>query len=75
MSIIMCMGYFTLDCNLSMSAYILGWLPLHIKTRFQNKTKTKLRKMFATSCRHFSLVKFRQVKYIIKRRTCAEYVS
>ena len=39
------------------------------KTKFQLKTKTKLRKVFATSCRHFSLARFRQVMYIIKKQT------
>ena len=31
---IVCIGSFTLDWNLGKSAYILGWLPLHIKTKF-----------------------------------------
>ena len=66
MRIIMCMGPFTLDWNLSKSAYILGWLPLYIKTKFQNKTKTH--KIFTTSCHHFSLGKFFQVRYIIKNK-------
>ena len=74
MSIIKCMNSFILDCNLSKSAKILGWLPLHIKTKFQNKTKTKPRKIFATSCRHFSLAKFCQVRYIIKKQTRAKNV-
>ena len=67
-SIIMCIGFFTLGWNLSKSAKILDWLTLYIKTKFQNKTNTKPRKIFATSCRHFSLVKFRQVRHIIKKQ-------
>ena len=47
----------------------LCWLPLHIKTNFQNKAKTNLRKISATSCRDFSLAKFCQVRYIIKKKT------
>ena len=66
MSIIMCMRSFTLDWNLSKSALILGWLSLYIKTRFQNKT-TKRHKIFTTSCHRFSLAKFCQVRYIIKK--------
>ena len=42
--------------------------------KFQNKTKTKLHKIFAASCRHFSLVKVCQVKHIIKKQTRAKIV-
>ena len=41
MSIIMCMGSFTIDWNLSKSAYILVFLPMYIKAKFQYKAKTK----------------------------------
>ena len=68
MSIIMCMRSKTLDWNLSKSAKILGSLPLYIKTKFQNKTKTKPRNFFDNSCRLLSLVKFWQVSYIIKNK-------
>ena len=34
-------GSFTLDWNISKSAQILGWLPSHIKTKTESKTKTK----------------------------------
>ena len=35
MSIIMCMVSFTIDWNLSKSAYILVFLPMYIKAKFQ----------------------------------------
>ena len=53
----------------SQSVWILGWLSLHIQTKFQNKTKTKLHKFCATSYRYFSLAKFCQLRYIIKKQT------
>ena len=65
MSIIISMGSFTLEWNLSKSGEILGWLLLHIKAKFQNKTKTKPRKIFATSSSLF----FCQVRCIIKKQT------
>ena len=70
----MCMGYFTLDWNLSRSAQILGRLNLQIKTKLQNKTKTKPRKIFDSLCRHFSLAKFCQERYIIKKQNRGENV-
>ena len=72
MSIIMCMGSFTLDWNLSKSGQILGWLTLHIKTKFQNKTKTKPSKFFASLHGHFSLTKFFQARYVMKKQTRAK---
>ena len=66
------MGSFSLDWNLSKSAKILGWLPFHMKTDFQNKPKTKPRKIFATLFCLFSLTKFCQVSYIIKKQTRAK---
>ena len=69
MSIIMCMESFTLGWSLTKSAQILGWLSLHIKTKFQNYTKTKPRKIFTTSCHHLSLATFSQVRYTIKKQT------
>ena len=72
-SIIMCIaGSFARDWNLSKSVYFLGWLLLHIETKVKNKAKTKQRQVFATSCRHFSLVKLSQVRYIIKKQTRAK---
>ena len=68
MSIIMCVMSFTLDWNLSKLASILGWLPLHMKIKFQNNTKTRPRKIFTTLCRRISLVKFCHVRYIIKNK-------
>ena len=68
--------YYRLDH--SKSALILDWLlPLHIKTKFQNNTKAKPHKIFAmcfTSCCHFSLAKFCQISYIIKKQTHAKNV-
>ena len=61
-------GVLYLDWNLSKSAQILGGLTLHIKSKFQNKTKIKLHKILIPWCRHFSLASFWQVKYIIKKR-------
>ena len=66
---IMCIGSFTLDWNLSKSAQILSKLTLHRKTKIQTKTKMKPHKIFGTLCNHFSLVKFCQVSYIIKKQT------
>ena len=65
----MCIGSFTLDWSLSKSELTLCWLPLHIKTKFQHKTKTKPYEFFETLYRHFSLVKFFQIRYIVKKQT------
>ena len=74
MSIITCIRFFTVVWNISNSILILGELSLHVKTKFQNKTKTRPPEIFATSCRHFSLATFFQLRYIIKRQTCAKNV-
>ena len=67
MSIIMYMGSITLDWNLSKSAKIIFWRPFHIKTKFQNKTKTKPHNIFAILCRHFSLAKICQARHIAQK--------
>ena len=69
MSFIMCMGSFALGLSLNKSSKFLGWLPLHIKTKYQNKRKIKPRKNFATAYRHFSLEDLCYVRYIIKKET------
>ena len=65
MSFIMYTEFFTLDWNLSKSALV----PMHIKTKFQNETKTEPHKIFTTLCCYFSLAKFCQVRYTIKKST------
>ena len=52
--------------QVSIDSRLTTW---YIKTKIQIKTKTKLRIIFPTSCRHFSLAKFCQVKCIIKKQT------
>ena len=54
---------------------ILGWLPLHMETKLQNKTITKPRKISATSCHHFSLGKFCQVSISLKNKPAQNNVS
>ena len=47
MTIIKCIGSFTLDWNLSKSALLLGWLPLQIKAKFKKIKKQNHVKFWA----------------------------
>ena len=54
-------------------------LPLHIQVKFPIKTKTKpcisyKTQILAALCRNFSLPKFCQARYIIKKQTPANNV-
>ena len=70
MGFIMYMEFFTLDCYLSKSAFV----PMHIKTKFQNETKTEPHKIFTSLCCYFSLAKFCQVRYTIKNQLAKKNV-